>query len=190
MTLIDLNCQIQPPYDLITCLLLITPSHPLLAVGFTGYGLVLGQMSYWALVVITNLVTVLPFIGYDILFLLWGDSSVSSILLSRLFVVHFILPIIILLVMFVHLYLVHASTSYEDFVIATNRLELIAFYRSILIKDLLMLHLRHHVSLESSVSSSHLSHRVKDVTPGSSSHPQVESSISSSPCSPLLVARN
>ena len=179
MTLIDLNCQIQPPYDLITCLLLITPSHPLLAVGFTGYGLVLGQMSYWALVVITNLVTVLPFIGYDILFLLWGDSSVSSILLSRLFVVHFILPIIILLVMFVHLYLVHASTSYEDFVIATNRLELIAFYRSILIKDLLMLHLRHHVSLESSQSSSQGCHARIEFSPSSRVINIIESVFSS-----------
>ena len=44
--LIDPNYQIQSPYDPITSLLPITSFTHLLAVGFTGYGLVLGQMSY------------------------------------------------------------------------------------------------------------------------------------------------
>lgn len=36
-------------------------------VGFTGYSLVWGQMSYWALTVITNLATSIPLVGFDLL---------------------------------------------------------------------------------------------------------------------------
>ena len=39
----------------------------LCAISFTGYSLVYGQMSLWAIVVICSLVTAIPYIGNDIL---------------------------------------------------------------------------------------------------------------------------
>ena len=38
----------------------------LCAISFTGYSLVYGQMSLWAIVVICSLVTAIPYIGNDI----------------------------------------------------------------------------------------------------------------------------
>lgn len=53
--------------------------------------------------------------------------------------VHFLLPIVVLIVMFAHLYLIHCSISYEEFVVVQSKLELISFYKAILFKDLLLL---------------------------------------------------
>lgn len=39
----------------------------LMATAFIGYVLPWGQMSYWGAVVITNIVTVIPYVGKDIL---------------------------------------------------------------------------------------------------------------------------
>jgi len=38
----------------------------LIITAFVGYSLVYGQMSYWAIKVITNLVTVIPYVGEEI----------------------------------------------------------------------------------------------------------------------------
>ena len=51
---------------------------------FIGYSLVYGQMSYWAIVVITNLLTTIPIIGKTLVEFIWGSSSVSNATLNRL----------------------------------------------------------------------------------------------------------
>lgn len=40
---------------------------------FYGYVLPWGQMSFWAATVITNFVTAVPVIGFDIVYWIWGD---------------------------------------------------------------------------------------------------------------------
>lgn len=49
----------------------------MVATAFLGYILPWGQMSYRAAIVITSLIGAIPFIGPDILFLLWGSFSVN-----------------------------------------------------------------------------------------------------------------
>jgi quinol-cytochrome oxidoreductase complex cytochrome b subunit len=48
------------------------------ATAFLGYVLPWGQMSYWGATVITNLFSVIPFIGIDLVKFLWGGNSVDA----------------------------------------------------------------------------------------------------------------
>ena len=52
---------------------------------FMGYSLVWGQMSFWAVTVITNLFTAIPFVGETITQWIWGGYSVGDPTLNRLF---------------------------------------------------------------------------------------------------------
>ena len=64
----------------------------LMLTSFLGYILPWGQMSYWGAVVITNLVSVIPFCGNFIVTWLWGGFSVSNPTLNRFFVLHYLFP--------------------------------------------------------------------------------------------------
>jgi len=43
----------------------------MIATAFLGYVLPWGQMSFWAAMVITSLLSAIPVIGPDLVFLLW-----------------------------------------------------------------------------------------------------------------------
>ena len=74
---------------------------------FLGYVLPWGQMSFWAATVITNLSSVLPIIGSNIIILIWGDFSISHVTLSRFFSFHFVFPFLIILLVCFHIYFLH-----------------------------------------------------------------------------------
>jgi len=74
-------------------------------------------MSFWAATVITNLATVIPFIGDDSVKVVWGSYSVSTTTLNRFYTIHFILPFIILSVIILHFVFLHKVGS-------SNNLEL------------------------------------------------------------------
>lgn len=74
---------------------------------FTGYSLVYGQMSMWAIVVICSLVTATPVIGPDLLTLVWGGSVVSTATLGRLYVVHYLLALVMVGLALAHIWLLH-----------------------------------------------------------------------------------
>jgi ubiquinol-cytochrome c reductase cytochrome b subunit len=78
---------------------------------FLGYVLPWGQMSFWGATVITSLVTVIPFIGENIVNWIWGGYSVGNPTLMRFFVIHYLLPFIILALVMVHLLLLHIPGS-------------------------------------------------------------------------------
>jgi len=78
---------------------------------FLGYVLPWGQMSFWGATVITSLVTVIPVIGEDIVNWVWGGYSVGNPTLMRFFVIHYLLPFIILALVMVHLLLLHSEGS-------------------------------------------------------------------------------
>jgi ubiquinol-cytochrome c reductase cytochrome b/c1 subunit len=78
---------------------------------FTGYSLVYGQMSMWAIVVICSLVTAIPIIGEDLLQLIWGGSTVSTATLGRLLTTHYLLAVAILFLATLHVYLLHETGS-------------------------------------------------------------------------------
>ena len=78
---------------------------------FTGYVLPWGQMSFWAATVITNLFSSIPLFGNDIVLLLWGNYTVSNSTLNRFFSFHFLLPFILLILVFLHLIFLHEKGS-------------------------------------------------------------------------------
>ncbi len=83
----------------------------MMATGFLGYVLPWGQMSYWGATVITNLLSVIPFIGQDIVVWLWGGYSVGDPTLNRFFVLHFVLPFVIVGIVILHIWALHEHGS-------------------------------------------------------------------------------
>ena len=78
---------------------------------FLGYVLPWGQMSFWGATVITSLVTVIPLIGEDIVNWIWGGYSVGNPTLMRFFVIHYLLPFIILALVIIHILILHTEGS-------------------------------------------------------------------------------
>jgi len=102
---------------------------------FTGYSLVYGQMSLWAIVVICSLVTAVPYIGNDVLQLLWGGSVVSGVTLQRIFCVHFLLPLILAALSLIHIYFLHGTNSTGEYPAVLSRRDRINFYPLLLVRD-------------------------------------------------------
>ena len=76
--------------------------------GFLGYLLCWGQMSYWGITVMINIVAVLPCCGITIAELMW---SAAWVILNRIFVYHFLIGILIGLIIFLHIILLHNFSS-------------------------------------------------------------------------------
>ena len=83
----------------------------MMATAFVGYVLPWGQMSYWGATVITKLMSVIPFIGDTIVVWLWGGYSVNDATLNRFFALHYLLPFILCVVVFLHLWALHHKKS-------------------------------------------------------------------------------
>ncbi len=56
-----------------------------MAIAFLGYVLPWGQMSFWGATVITKLFSAIPYLGNDILKILWGGYGVAAPTLNRFF---------------------------------------------------------------------------------------------------------
>lgn len=78
---------------------------------FLGYVLPWGQMSFWGAMVITSLLSSIPLIGNDVVFLLWGGFTIEDATLHRFYALHFFLPFIILLLSIIHISFLHESGS-------------------------------------------------------------------------------
>ncbi|HTR17671.1 MAG TPA: cytochrome b/b6 [Acetobacteraceae bacterium] len=83
----------------------------LMATAFMGYVLPWGQMSYWGATVITNLFSAIPVVGNDIVTWLWGGFSVDNPTLNRFFSLHYLLPFVIVGVVFLHVVALHITGS-------------------------------------------------------------------------------
>src|SRR5882757_2490153 len=83
----------------------------MMATAFMGYVLPWGQMSYWGATVITNLFSAIPVVGDSIVTLLWGGFTVDNPTLNRFFSLHYLLPFIIVGVVFLHLWALHQHGS-------------------------------------------------------------------------------
>lgn len=83
----------------------------MIATAFLGYSLVWGQMSFWAVTVITNLFSSLdsvwPGLGTAIVQWLWGGFSVGAPTLNRFFSLHYLLPFIIAAIVVLHIWALH-----------------------------------------------------------------------------------
>lgn len=106
----------------------------IMAVSFLGYVLPWGQMSYWGVAVITNLFSVIPFIGDFLVMWIWGGFTVGLPTLIRFYSFHFILPFIVLFVALLHLIFLHSQGSSNPLGVDRNFDKLI-FHPFFSIKD-------------------------------------------------------
>nr|YP_010586574.1 cytochrome b [Setodes brevicaudatus]UZZ44388.1 cytochrome b [Setodes brevicaudatus] len=108
----------------------------LMATAFMGYILPWGQMSFWGATVITNLFSVIPYIGNEVIQWLWGSFSISNPTLNRFFMLHFLMPFIITLFIFIHLILLHLTGSSNPLSINYN-IDKMPFHPFFTYKDML-----------------------------------------------------
>src|ERR1700744_349630 len=83
----------------------------MMATAFMGYVLPWGQMSYWGATVIANLFSAFPIVGPKIVTLLWGGLSVDNPTLNRFFALHYLLPFVLIGVIFLHIAALHITGS-------------------------------------------------------------------------------
>ncbi len=83
----------------------------MMATAFMGYVLPWGQMSFWAATVITNLFSAIPVVGEGIVTWLWGGFSVDNPTLNRFYSLHYLLPFVIVGVVFLHVAALHITGS-------------------------------------------------------------------------------
>nr|YP_010279295.1 cytochrome b [Tetrapedia diversipes]UKG21064.1 cytochrome b [Tetrapedia diversipes] len=101
---------------------------------FMGYVLPWGQMSFWGATVITNLISVIPFIGQMIVEWIWGGYSINNATLNRFYSIHFIMPLIILLLVTIHIFFLHLSGSNNPMNSNSNKYK-IPFHPYFTLKD-------------------------------------------------------
>lgn len=107
----------------------------MMATAFLGYVLPWGQMSLWGATVITNLFGSLPIIGGYIVNWLWGGFSVNEPTLKRFFVLHFLLPFILIVLSLTHLVLLHLTGSTNPLGVCA-KVDSIRFYPKYISKDI------------------------------------------------------
>lgn len=94
-------------------------------------------MSFWAATVITNFLTVLPIVGDDIVYRIWGGYASNNATLNRFFSPHYLLPFGIAALVSIHLYMLHQSSSATELRIKMDLTMRVSFYPYFAIKDLL-----------------------------------------------------
>nr|UHA56309.1 cytochrome b [Diversibipalium sp. MNHN JL281] len=82
-----------------------------MAIAFLGYVLPWGQMSFWGATVITSLFSAIPYVGENIVVWLWGGFSVSFPTLVRFFSLHFMLPLVMVVLVVFHIFFLHQTGS-------------------------------------------------------------------------------
>nr|WAP90823.1 cytochrome b [Neofoleyellides sp. XM-2022] len=106
----------------------------LMGIAFTGYVLIWGQMSYWAAVVITSLASSLPYFGKYMVWWIWGGFGVCSNTLKFFYSFHFIMPWLVFLVVFFHLFFLHYFGSSSS-LFCHGDYDKVCFYPVYWIKD-------------------------------------------------------
>lgn len=106
-----------------------------IAESFLGYTLPWGQISYWGAVVITNLVTVIPYYGKTIKIYVLGGWTVGNNTLKRFYSFHFLIPFIIIVFAMLHLFYLHEKGSNNPLGIERDTL-LVSFHPVYRVKDL------------------------------------------------------
>ena len=77
----------------------------LIVIAFLGYSLVCGIQSYWAIIVIKNLLSSIYYIGSDIVNLILGGYSPNTLTIKIFYSLLYLLPFIILGLIIVHIIL-------------------------------------------------------------------------------------
>jgi ubiquinol-cytochrome c reductase cytochrome b subunit len=108
-----------------------------MATAFMGYVLPWGQMSFWGATVITNLFSAIPIVGESIVQWLWGGFSVDNPTLNRFFVLHFLMPFLIVGIVLLHLVALSTTGSNNPSgVPMKSKKDSISFHPYFTIKDM------------------------------------------------------
>jgi ubiquinol-cytochrome c reductase cytochrome b/c1 subunit len=124
---------------IIGCAILIV----MIATAFMGYSLVWGQMSFWAVTVITNLFSsfdsLIPGLGTTLVQWIWGGFSVDNATLNRLYSLHYLLPFVIVGLVALHVWALHVpgSNNPEGIEVRNEVKETLPFHPYFTTKDLL-----------------------------------------------------
>lgn len=103
---------------------------------FLGYTLIWSQISFWAATVITSLLRIIPYFGFKLIVLLWCGYFLNSFSLKIFFFLHFIIPLLILVLIFFHILFLHEygrSTKLS----VSRKLSKRSFYPFYWVKDLI-----------------------------------------------------
>merc|ERR1711998_774699 len=103
----------------------------LIVIAFLGYVLPWGQMSYWGATVITNVLSFIP----DIVEWICGSFFVYNPTLNRFFVLHFILPFLVICLLLFHIFYLHLLGSSNP-LSSINTNNKVTFFSYILNKDI------------------------------------------------------
>jgi len=103
---------------------------------FIGYILPWGQIRFWGATVITNIFSAIPYLGIYLVEWLWGGFAVSNSTLNRFFIIHFLLPFSILLLIILHLIILHETGSNNPLGISSHS-DRIPFHAYFTLKDLI-----------------------------------------------------
>jgi len=109
----------------------------MMATAFMGYVLPWGQMSFWGAQVITSLFSAFPLVGDPIVTWLWGGFAVDNPTLNRFFSLHYLLPFVLVGVVFLHLIALHTHGSNNPVGIDVSKKDKIPFHPYYTVKDLL-----------------------------------------------------
>lgn len=83
----------------------------MMATAFFGYLLPWGQMSYWGAQVIVNLFAAVPEVGSELSTWVRGDYVISDVTLNRFFAFHFVIPFVLVALVFLHIVALHTVGS-------------------------------------------------------------------------------
>lgn len=108
----------------------------LIGTAFLGYVLPWGQISYWAATVITNLLSAIPYLGTMLVQWVWGGFAVSYPTLTRFYMLHFLIPFIIVFLVALHLFYLHNTGRSNPLGIRSSSFKL-PFHYYYSIKDIL-----------------------------------------------------
>ena len=111
----------------------------MMATGFLGYVLPWGQMSFWGATVITNIFSAFPLVGDPIRTLLWGGFSVDNPTLNRFFSLHYLLPFVIVGLVFLHIWALHVPGANNPLGIDAAPADKIPFFPYYVAKDVFAL---------------------------------------------------
>jgi ubiquinol-cytochrome c reductase cytochrome b/c1 subunit len=112
----------------------------MIATAFMGYSLVWGQMSFWAVTVITNLFSsldaVIPGLGTKLVEWIWGGFAVGGPTLNRLYSLHYLFPFVIAGVVVLHIWALHipGNNNPTGLEVKTTR-DVVPFHPYYTIKD-------------------------------------------------------
>lgn len=93
-------------------------------------------MSNWGAVVITNLITAIPWIGQDIVDFVLGGFTVNNATLNRFFALHYLLPFAIAALVLMHLIALHDQAGSGNPLGVSGLADRLAFAPYFLFKDL------------------------------------------------------